>query len=136
MVRSVIRAFVFSLLSVRITQYVMDSFDFADGVRTYLLVIVGLTLLYFLLRPVLTVISLPTEGVGFLFLSFVLTLITLYVLTLFVSSFSVKATTISDLVVFGFVLPSKDLSSIWSSVFSALMLSIVFTFFDWLCSKR
>jgi len=136
MIKSIVRAFVFSLLSVRITQYIMDGFEFGGGLRTYLLVIIGLTLLYFLLRPVLTVISLPTDGVGFLFLSFVLTLITLYVLTLFVSSFSVKATTISDLVIFGFVLPSKDLSSLWSSVFSALMLSIVFTFFDWLCSKR
>ncbi|MDC0449120.1 hypothetical protein OAL67_00765 [bacterium] len=134
--KAIVRAFVFSLIALKGTLYIIDAFVFEDGVNTMLLVLVGLTLLYFFIRPVLAIVSLPTDGVGFLFLTFTLTFVILYILTLFISSFSIRATTISDLVLFGFVLPAKDLTSIWSAIFSALMLSLIFTFFDWLCARK
>jgi len=136
MIRSVLRAFVFTVISLRVTMYVIDAFSFGDSPeKSFVLVVLALSLLYYFLKPILAVVSLPRKGVGFLFLSFVMTLVILQVLTLFIPSFSITETELADLIVFGFVLPSKSLTGLWSGVFSALLLSLIFVFFDWLCDR-
>ena len=117
-------------------MYVIDAFSFGDSPeKSFVLVVLALSLLYYFLKPILAVVSLPRKGVGFLFLSFVMTLVILQVLTLFIPSFSITETELADLIVFGFVLPSKSLTGLWSGVFSALLLSLIFVFFDWLCDR-
>jgi hypothetical protein len=40
------------------------------------------------------------------------------------------------LIIFGFVLPSKDLTSIESALVSSLVVSLVYSFMQTLCSKK
>lgn len=135
MIKTVIRLALFGTISLQISQYVIGSFSFGH-VTSLLLFIIALTVLYFLMRPLLIIISLPSEGPGYLFMSFLLTLITCYVLTLFIPMFGIRATTISELNIFGFVLPSKSLNAVWSLVFSALLISVLMFFFNWLCQTK
>jgi uncharacterized membrane protein YvlD (DUF360 family) len=134
--RTALRTFVFMYIAVRVAQSVIGGFVFSgEKLQTLLLIVVALSALYFFIRPVLAIISLPTHGVGFLFLSFILTTVLLYVLTVFIQDFSLKSSNLSDLIIFGFVLPSKSLTATMSTVFSALVISTVCTFFEWLCHK-
>lgn len=136
MIKSIIRPFIFTIISLRVATYVINSLSFGDSpVKSFSLVVLGLTLLNYFIKPVLAVVSMPRKGIGFLFINFVLTFIILHVMTIFLPSFSIVETEISDLIVFGFVLPSKSLTKLWSGIFSALLISLIFVFFDWLCDR-
>lgn len=135
MIKTIIRLAFFITITLNITQYVIGSFVFEHPSALFLY-ITGLTVLYLFMKPLLTVISLPSEGPGYLFMSFLLTLITSYALTIFIPFFQVRPTTISELIIFGFVLPSKRLNMMWSLVFSSLLMAVLMTFFKWLCDSK
>ena len=135
MIKSIIKLAFFITIALNITQYVIGSFVF-DNPSALFLYITGITVLYLFMRPLLTIISLPDEGPGYLFMSFLLTLITNYALTVFIPSFELRATTVSELIIFGFVLPSKRLNIMWSLVFSSLLMAVLMTFFKWLCESK
>ena len=135
MIKTIIRLTFFITITLNITQYVIGNFVFEHPSALFLY-ITGLTVLYLFMRPLLTVISLPNEGPGYLFMSFLLTLITSYALTIFIPFFGLRPTTISELIIFGFVLPSKRLSMMWSLVFSSLLMAVLMTFFKWLCDSK
>ncbi|MBN1162348.1 phage holin family protein [Patescibacteria group bacterium] len=135
--RALLKVITFVILSVLASQYVLSSFDYGGSQsRTTILIVIALTLLYYFLKPVLVIIGLPHRGLGFAFLLLVMTSLVLYVLTVFLPDFYIRDTTISNLNIFGFVLPSKHLTGLWSGIFSALVISIVYTYLDWLGSKK
>ncbi|KKS06842.1 hypothetical protein A3K01_01020 [candidate division WWE3 bacterium RIFOXYD1_FULL_43_17] len=134
--RGIIRTFTFVLISIFSTNYVLTSLFFAGDTKTFLVIAVALTLLYYLGKPLLATFGLPTRGIGFLFIATILTTLTLYVLTIFLPEFTIMETTLSDLIIFGFMLPSKSLTAFWSALFSAFIISMVYTFFEWLCASK
>ena len=135
--KPLLRVFVFTLISVKIMQYLIGTLNFPRGdTRTFILVVVGLALLNSFLKTILSIISFPTKGFSYMFLSFIMTLIMLYILTLFLHSFYVKAMSLENLIILGFVLPSWQIKGFWAYVLTAAVLSVVYKFFDWLCSKK
>lgn len=135
--KTALRAFIFSLIAVLIAQNILGGLVFKGNYpQTFLLFVLGLSFLYFFLKPILAIIALPGEGVGFLFITFILTAVFIHVLLIFVPVISIRASHLSNLIIFGFVLPSKNLSAFETSIFSALVISLVYTFFNWLCSKK
>jgi uncharacterized membrane protein YvlD (DUF360 family) len=131
-----LKTFVFVLISLNVTGYVLSSLYYSPDIKTFYVVALAITVLFYVSKPILTVFGLPSRGLGFAFISTVLATITLYVLTLFLSGFMILNTTLSDLIIFGVMLPSKSLNVFWSAVFSAFVLSVVYTFFEWLCSSK
>ena len=135
--KKILRTLLFVGLALYLTQYLMKAFDYGiQTQKTMLLVVLALSLLYIIIKPLISIISLPTKGVTFFFLSFVTTAIIFYVLTIFLPGFSIKPTTLPGLTIFGYVLPSKSLDALWAMVFSALMESTVYLFLEGLCSKK
>ncbi len=127
----------FVSISLYITQYLLHAFDYgAEQTRTFLLVAGALSALYYLLRPVLKITSLPSEGFGYLFLLFALTFAILFVLTLFIPAFAIKPVVIQNLIIFGFMLPSKSLTSLWAGAVSAVLVSLVYMFLQSISSKK
>ncbi|MFC1622204.1 hypothetical protein ACFL13_02365 [Patescibacteria group bacterium] len=133
--KSSLRMYLLMYLSVRITQYVIGGFSFGDP-SAFLLYVLGLSVLHFFLRPLLKFVSLPTKKTGFLFMSFLLTLIATYIFTLFIPYFGIQDTLVSELIIFGFVLPSKHLEALWGMVFSSLLITVLMWFFNWLCEGK
>jgi uncharacterized membrane protein YvlD (DUF360 family) len=135
--KSLVRVFVFTFIALHSAQYVIKAFVYeGDAVITFILVWLSLSALYYLLKPVLAIIMLPSKNLGYLFLLFVLTFAVLYVLTLFIPSFSIRPAFLSGLIIFGFVLPSRNLTSLWAGLFSAFVVSAVYSFLQGLCSKK
>ena len=135
--KSALRTILFAYLAVVSSQQIVSAISFrGDSSQNFYLFILGLAALYFFSRPILKIISLPSEGAGFLFMTFALTLILMYVLMLFVPLLTLVPTKISNLIILGFVLPSKSLTAFWSGVFVSLLIAVVYTFLDWLCSKK
>lgn len=133
--KTLLRNFTFSYIAILVTQEVVRGFDYGSNpFWTVFLLMLAFTLLYTFMPIILRIIKLPSEGVGFLFLSFVLSLALLYILTMFIPGFDLVAGNVTDLIILGLVLPSKSLSPFWTGTFSALMFSVMFNYFKWLSS--
>ena len=135
--KKILKIFVYSYISLYVTQSVINGFFFGGSHNTtFLLVLVGVALLNTFLHPILNILSLPDSGAGGIFLSFLMNLIFLYMFTVLLPFFDVQASVISELIIFGIVLPSKSLTKLSSMVFSALLFVVVFNFFKWLSSSN
>lgn len=135
--KSFLRTFVFVILATRITSSVLDAIEFnVPFIRAFFLFVLAISLLYFFLRPLLKLLSLPFKGFGYLLIHFVMTLIIVNVMVVLIGSFTLKAVNLNNFNILGFVIPSKNLTVLWSSVYFALLLSLVYDFFDWLTEKK
>lgn len=135
--RLILRSLLIAYLSVFTSQEIVGGLSFGgDTKQTLVLFMLGIALLNVFIIPIFKVLRLPLKGLSFLFLNFILTLIVIYVLTLFVSDLKIVETDLAKLRIFGYVLPSKHLTITWSAIFSTLVISIVYHFFEWLCDKR
>jgi len=132
-IRNVLIAFVSLQAAIRI----VGGLDFGSNYnQTIILIVVALVLLNIFMIPLFRILSLPHYGVGFMFLNLILTLVVLYALTYFLSDFRVVATELPELSILGYVLPSKMLTVFWSATYSALTISLVYHFIEWLFEKR
>ncbi len=137
MLKSLLRTFIFTLLSLLVAQFIIGGFVFSGETNlTALIVVIVLALLNFTITPLLGLLSLPVKGPGYIFLGLVLNLVVFFVLSEYLPGFSVGATEMAELNIFGFVLPSKSLSQTWALVLSALVFVLCFGFFRWLCSDK
>ena len=135
--KTFLRTFIFCGISVYLTQIIIDAFNFEGETNiAFFAVLIALTLVNLFSPLVLKLLSLPTHGPGYIFLSFVLNLVVLYIITLFIPSFSVEEATVPELIIFGVVLPSKSLTKTYALVFSALLFVLLLNFFGWLCKGR
>ncbi|KKS65884.1 hypothetical protein A2380_00310 [candidate division WWE3 bacterium RIFOXYB1_FULL_43_24] len=134
--RGVIKNLTYILISLFSANYVLSSLFYGDDPKTFIIVAFALSVLFYLGKPLLATFGLPTKGIGFLFIATILTTLTLYVLTIFLPDFTLRETTLSDLIIFGFMLPSKSLTAFWSALFSAFIISMVYTFFEWLSGSK
>ena len=131
------RSVLISYASIQTAQRVVNGIDFGPvPEQNMILLLVALVLLNLFIIPILRILSLPHGGIGFLILNFLLTLVVLYILTIFIVDLSIVETQLTQLRIFGFLIPSKNLSVVESAAASALVLSFVYHFFEWLCEKR
>ena len=134
MIKTVIKTLVFTILSIQLANYIVWGLSYTF--EAFILIILALTMLILFLRPISGIVGLPSRGIGYMFLFFVLSIILLYSLSTIIPFFYIKPATLSGLVIYGYALPSKSLSIIGSSIFSALLFVVVYTFFDWLSSSK
>jgi len=135
--KKILRTALFVFISLYLVQFLIKPFGYGDKyTKTTILVVLALTLLYLFLKPLISVVSLPTKGLSYVFIVFITTVIVFYVLTTILDSFTINASTLPGLTIFGYVLPSKNLDGVWTMVFSSLMISILYLFLESLCSKK
>lgn len=135
-IKSLIRGIIFSYIALYTTQIIIGGFLFIDAKNITLLVVLGaLTLLNVFLTPLLSLLSLPSNGPLGIFLRFILNLILFYLMSIIVPDFSIVGANISGLNILGVVLPSKSLTPTWSLVFSTLLFVIIYVFFNWLTTN-
>jgi hypothetical protein len=131
--KALISAFIYSYISLFITQQIIGAFSFGFNPSfTIILVVTCFALFMYLKLIIVKFLGLPKKGPGFLVLTFLMVSMLMYLLSIFSPGFSINDGYIEQLVVFGVVLPSKQLSATWALVFSSLLFSISYNFFNWL----
>lgn len=133
--KTIIRTLLFVALSIYATQYLIGAFSYSQD-RTIWLSILALVILYLFLRPILSVVSLPTRGSVYVLISSICTGLVFYALVSILPDFSFIPVTLESLNIFSVVLPSRDLSSLWAMIFSSLTTSIIYLFLESLCRKK
>src|SRR3990172_8656358 len=131
--KSIAKSVVFSYIALILSKNVVNGFSFGSNeLKSLALVLIALSLLNMFMVPIFKLISLPFSGIVFIFFSFMLNLIILYTLTIFIPNFKIIESTIPQLRIFGFMLPSKHLTVFWSAISSSLVFTLVYGFFDWM----
>lgn len=133
--KRIIRTIIYSGLSLYSAQLLIGSFSYSENKTAYLTVL-GVSILYFFLKPIISVVSLPTKGSVFFLISFISTGIVFYALASILSDLGFQPTTLQSLNIFGRVLPSKDLDSLGAMIFSAFVTSAVYLFLESLCGRK
>lgn len=135
--KSVIRNVLFSyLVLLFINQYFTGIRYGGDSAKTLFLVSLGLGLVNLMAKPLMRLISLPTEGVGFLILNFLVNLGAFFIFNRFLSGFSITSGSLLRLNIFGFVLNSYDLTVFWSFCLTSVMFCLAFGFLMWLTDGK
>lgn len=134
--RHILRVLTFVSLSVFLAETWLPFFTFGSDLKTMVLFIVLLFLLFNFKKTILKTVALPDSGVLYLFISFVLTLIVINVYSMFFSYFSIESVTTPNLLILGVVLTSYNLSKFWSGVLAAGLISLTYNYLDWLSHKK
>jgi len=91
-----------------------------------------LTLLFLVLKPVLSIISFPINIVSLGIFNVFINALLLYLLTVFVKEISVTAFTLSRSTLLGFATPEISFNTFFAYVYSAFILSIISGAIKWL----
>ncbi len=135
--KAILRIFTFCGIALYVTQYIINGFEITGETNiTIFLVLTAIALLYLFAPLIFKLISLPSEGLGSAFLLLVLTTAVFFVLATLLPTFSVIPTAMPELLIFGVVLPSKNLSATESLLFSALVFVLIVNFLRWLCVSK
>lgn len=133
--KNLLRPLVYTFIALYTAQLAIGAFSYSEDKTAYL-VILAISMLYFFLRPVISVVSLPTRGSVFFLICFISSSIVFYALKNVLPDLDFVPVTLRSLNIFGRVLPSKDLDSLWSMVFSAFLTSAVYLFLESLSRRK
>lgn len=127
---------IFTSLGLGVSQYVTNSFDYGSAVfKSKALIVVALSLLFIVLKPLVAIVSLPSRGVFFTVLTASMSIIIIYILTLFIPTFRIHSSQVENMIIFGVSIPGFNLTSFQSMVFSGLIICLVYSFLEGLCKK-
>jgi putative membrane protein len=114
---------------------VLPGVKITGGIPTYILGGVALSLMFLIIKPILSIITLPLNFITLGSFSFFINVIILYLLTVFVSSISINSFAFNGLKFAGFVIPKLYVNTFFSFVLASLLLSLIFAFLTWLIKK-
>ncbi|KKS20872.1 MAG: hypothetical protein UU80_C0040G0005 [candidate division WWE3 bacterium GW2011_GWA1_41_8] len=131
------KSLTFSFIALVLTQQLFNGFHYGyNHYQILLLIVLALAMLNLFMTGILSIVSLPTKGVAFLFISVLLNFVMLYMMTVFIPSFNITAGKTPSFNTGYFVLPSASLSSLQTGIYSAVSVSVIYGYFDWLASVK
>ena len=135
--RGVLRNSIFSYFALLIISKHFDGIVFAGNVtKSMLLVALGIGVIELFVKPIFKLMSLPSEGLWFFILNFLVCLVSLYLLDKVLSGFSIGEGSTLSFTFVGFVVESFKLTQFWAYVSTSVLFSAIFGFLLYLCSGK
>lgn len=134
-VKSIIRNIAFYSFALYVVSQVLTGIRVSGGFWTYILGGITLTLLFLILKPIISIITLPLNIITLGAFSFLINIIIFYILTIFVTSITVSAFTFNGFVLAGFVVPKLYLNNFFAFLVASIMLSAIIGGLKWMTEK-
>jgi putative membrane protein len=131
-VKSILRGIALNSFALWITSQLVNGLSIKGGVDVILLGGLVLTLMNLLVKPVLSILTLPFNPLTMGLFSWVLNVVIIYLLTVVVSQISITTYTFPGINLNGFALPQMNLSSFQTAILVAFIISAVTNIFLWL----
>lgn len=122
-------------LSLFLLTQVISGIKVSGGFIAFILSGFCLTLLFWFLKPILNLISLPLNAITLGFFSVVSNAILFYLLTVFIPNVGISAFTFSGFSLAGFIIPKIHFNTFWAFIVIACLQSFLFAFFKWIIKK-
>jgi putative membrane protein len=134
-VKSILRKIIFYTVALFLTSQIFEGVKVSGGLITYILGGSVLSLLFLIVKPILSIITLPLNIITLGLFSFIANAIILYLLTIFVANISITAFTFRGLSFFGFVVPGLHVNGFFAFVAASVLVSFIVGFLKWLIEK-
>lgn len=133
--RGVVRNTLIYSLALFLTSLFLSGLKIEGGFLSFISGGFVLYILFMILKPVLSIISLPLNLVTLGIFSSLTNAIILYVLTVFYPKVRVEAFTFEGYSFLGFIIPSLWLNTFFAFIAVAVGISLVITLISWLIEK-
>lgn len=133
--KSAVRNIVFYSVSLFLTSQIIIGLKISGGLTTYVIGGIVLSVLFIIIKPILSLITLPLNIITLGLFSFLINAIILYLLTIFVNSISIKAFTFPGLSFAGFIIPKLFVNNFFAFIVASAVLSFIVGILKWLIKK-
>lgn len=133
--KSIARRIVFYSIALFLTSLILSGLSITGGYFTYIIAGFVLSLLFLIVKPILSIITLPLNVITLGLFSFVINAIILYLLTIIVSNVSISAFTFNGLQFSGFIIPKLFVNNFFAFVLISVVLSFIVGALRWLTEK-
>lgn len=130
--KTLLRAFLFSLFGLWLTTYLVRGFRVSGNYQTLVIGAAALGIIYLFVKPILKLFFFPINLLSLGLLSWLINVAILYILTVLVPQISVTAWNFPGISYGGIVIPAYPLNQIATFVVAALTLSFIVNFLTWL----
>lgn len=133
--KSLLRGIIINSFALWAVSQLIDGLVIRGGFDVVILGGFALTLMNLLVRPVLSLLTLPFNLLTLGLFSWVINIVILYLLTVVVSQISLASYTFPGFTAGGFSIPRINLSSFQTAILVAFILSVLTNGFLWLFRK-
>ena len=133
--KSILRRIVFYSVALFLTGQLLQGVHVSGGIQTYIAGGIILSILFMIVKPILSIITLPLNIITLGLFSFVINAVILYLLTIFATNVSIAAFTFQGLNFSGFIIPKFYVNNFFAFVFASVILSFIVGFLKWLTEK-
>lgn len=133
--KSIIRRVVYYSVGLFVTAQALEGVRVNGGLVTYIIGGFVLSILFLLIKPILSIITLPLNIITLGLFSFLTNAIILYLLTILIPNISISAFKFSGFSFWGFVIPQFSINNFFAFVTASILLSIIVGFLKWLIKK-
>lgn len=133
--KSIIRNIAFYSFALFAVSQILVGVKVSGGFWGYILGGIVLTLLFLVIKPILSIITLPLKIITLGAFSYLINVIILYLLTIFITSITITAFTFNGFSFAGFVVPNISLNNFFAFVVSSVLLSVIIGGLKWITEK-
>jgi putative membrane protein len=135
MMKSILRKIIFYSVALFVTTQALSGVQVTGGLAGLALAGLVLSVLFILVKPVLSLITLPLNIITLGLFSFIINAIILYLLTIIVPGVSIAAFRFNGLSFFGFVIPSFPVNNFFAFILASVFISFIVGFLKWLTKE-
>lgn len=133
--KAIVRKLSFYAFSLFLLTQIFTGVKISGGITTYIIGSIALSLMFLIIKPILTIITLPLNLVTLGLFSFLTNAVILYLLTVVVSGITISAFLFNGFSFVGFVVPKIYINEFFAFIVSSFFLSIFVGFLSWLIKK-
>lgn len=134
--KAIIRNLAIYTFALYLLPNIIPGVEISGGLLTLFIGGLALTLLFFVIKPILNVISLPVSILTLGLFSTLTNLVVLYILTVFISGISIVPFSYPRSEFLGFVTPRISFNMFFAYFYTAFVLSFIDSFISWLVKEK
>lgn len=133
--KSLLRHFLFSLIALYLSFYLIKGVTYSGGLKTLLSAAVIFTLINLFVKPIVNLFMLPLNFLSLGLLSWLINVLMLYLLTLVLPTVKISSWQFPGFSGYGFIIPALNFSIFSTYILVSFLISLVIYFLTWLCQK-
>ena len=130
--KAIVRNVAIYTFALYLLPIIIPGMKISGGLLTLFIGGIALTIMYFIIKPILGIISIPVSLLTMGLFSTITNLIVLYLLTIFIRGISIAPFSYSRGEIGGFITPNIHLNTLLAYIFTAIVLSFIDSFISWL----
>lgn len=132
MIKTFVLNVAIEILALHILTMILPGFSIQGGLITLFIAGFSLTILDYVVKPILNIISFPVNLLTLGFFSIITNAIILYLLTIFVPRVSIESFTFAGGTYGGISIAETEFTTLVTFILSSLILSVIVTTINWL----